>query len=131
LKRLSFGKHKRLISDKQFKAVMIHNIRVSNELLTLYIAENNCDYSRLGVSVGKSCGNAVARNKWKRLMREAFRQNQEQIPSGFDYIIMISYQWLKKLNQSVQTKEIVKQPSFEQVKASFLALVDAATRKMR
>lgn len=119
----SFGKDKKLVSDKQFKAVLDRNLRVSNAMLTLYMAENECGYPRLGVSVGRTCGNAVVRNRWKRLLREAFRQNQDKIPAGFDYLLMISYQWLKKTTK-------VEQPSFEQVKASFLALVNEAIDKI-
>ena len=123
----SFGKEKRLVSSKQFKAVLARNLRVSNAMLTLYMAENECGYPRLGVSIGRTCGNAVVRNRWKRLLREAFRQNQNKIPAGFDYLVMISYppRLLSK------TEAGVKQPTFEQVKASFLALVNEAVEKTR
>jgi ribonuclease P protein component len=126
----SFGKDKRLVCDKQFKAVLAHNLRVSDALLTLYMAENNRGYPRLGISVGRTCGNAVVRNRWKRLLREVFRQNQDQIPPGFDYLLMISLQWLKRAEQAAQTKKAVKMPTFEQVKASFLALVKGAVNKI-
>jgi ribonuclease P protein component len=119
MKRFSFPKNKRLISNSQFKAVLARGRRLNNGVLTLYMARNDCEYSRLGVSVGKSRGNAVVRNRLKRLMREAFRQNQEQIPSGFDYLLMISPRWPKKSN----VEKTPKGPTLEQIKASLLALV--------
>jgi ribonuclease P protein component len=122
MKRFSFPKNKRLISNSQFKDVLARGRRLSNGVLTLYMAENDFDYSRLGVSVGKSRGNAVIRNRFKRLMREAFRQNQEQIPSGFDYLLMISPRWPKKTN----VEKIFKIPTFEQVRTSFLALANSS-----
>jgi len=131
MKRFSFEKNKRLVSDKQFKAVLARNLRVSNGLLTLYMAENDCDYPRLGVSVSKSCGNAVVRNRLKRLLREAFRQSQDRIPAGFDYLLMISPKWSKKVNRSIDSKETMSQPTFEQVKASFLALVKAVEDRVK
>ncbi len=128
---LSFPKKKRLVSNRQFKAVLAHKLCVSDGLLTLYIAENNCGYARLGVSVGKSQGGAVVRNHLKRLLREAFRQNQGQIPAGFDYLLMISPDWPKKENMPAIAGKTVGQPTFEQVKASFLALVAAAVSRIK
>jgi ribonuclease P protein component len=119
MKRFSFPKEKRLINNSQFKAVLARGRRICNDVLTVYMAENDLEYSRLGVSIGKSHGNAVVRNRLKRLMREAFRQNQERIPAGFDYVLMISPRWPKKINGG-KTPNI---PTFEQVKTSLLALI--------
>jgi len=129
LKRLSFPKKKKLVNDRQFKAVLACGLRVNDELLTLFMAKNDCGCRRLGVSVGKSCGSAVVRNRLKRLLREAFRQSQDNIPDGFDYLIMISPQWLKKLDKSISPGKPARQPTFEQVKTSFLALVSVAVKK--
>lgn len=130
LKRLSFSKKKRLVSNKQFEAALAHNVRVADGLLVLYVAENDCGCPRLGVSVGKSCGGAVRRNRLKRLLREVFRLNQDRIPAGLDYLLMISPQWPKKEYKAAGAEKNLKQPTFEQVKASFLALVAAAENRL-
>jgi ribonuclease P protein component len=122
--RFSFPKKKRLVSNRQFKAVLAHGRRLGNGLLRLYMAENDCGYPRLGVSVSKSCGNAVVRNRLKRLLREAFRQSQDLIPAGFDYLLMISPRWLEKTG----TGKAARQPTFEQVKDSFLVLVNSSQK---
>ncbi len=81
----------------------------------LYLAKNELDYARLGVSVGKACGNAVVRNRLKRLFREVFRKNQTQIPAGFDYLIIVSAS--RKNNAKPSDFD------FKSVKMSFLKLV--------
>jgi ribonuclease P protein component len=121
MKHFSFPKNKRLISNRQFKAVMAKNRRLSNRVLVLYMAKNGLECSRLGVSVGKQRGNAVVRNRLKRLIREAFRKNQHQIPAGFDYVLMISPQWPRKSN----VEKSLGLPTFEQVEASLLALINS------
>jgi ribonuclease P protein component len=128
LKQLSLEKKKRLISNRQFKAVLNRSLCVSDGLLILYMAENNLDYPRLGVSVSKSCGNAVQRNRLKRLLREAFRQSQDRIPGGYDYLLMISSKGLK-LGKSMPSKRPINRIDFEQMKNSFLALVNKLQSK--
>ncbi|MHC4482379.1 MAG: ribonuclease P protein component [Planctomycetota bacterium] len=122
MKRFSFPKTKRLVSNRQFRTVLARNLRVSDGLLTLFMAENDCGHPRLGVSVGKSSGKAVVRNRLKRLVREAFRQSQNQIPAGFDYLLMIAPQRSKDCQLSNVNGQLVK--------ASFLALVADAISKI-
>ncbi len=126
MKRFTFAKNKRLVRNSQFKDVLGRGLRVSDGVLTLYMARNDCGYPRLGVSVGKFWGNAVVRNRLKRLLREAFRQSQDQIPAGFDYLLMISRSWGK--SDKSGSREAVKQLTFEQVRASLLALVNQVRR---
>lgn len=124
MRRFSLGKNKRLAGSKAFKAVLAGRLRFSNELLTLYMAQNNCGYPRVGICVGKSLGKAVLRNRLKRLLREAFRRSQEQIPAGFDYVVMFSH----RLSES---SESAKQAiTSEQIKSALLSLVSNASKKI-
>lgn len=122
MKRYSLPKTKRLVSNKQFKAILKRNLRGSNDVLSVFMCENGLGRPRLGVSVGKSCGNAVMRNRLKRLLREAFRRSQDQIPTGFDYLLMISPRWSKELNKSTEGKKALRQVNFEQIRCSLLHL---------
>jgi ribonuclease P protein component len=44
--------------------------------------------ARLGVSVGRRVGAAVARNGVKRLLREAFWSLADSLPAGHDYVVV-------------------------------------------
>ena len=78
------------MSNSLIKAVLKRRLRYRDGLLVLYMAENTLGYPRLGVSVGRSSGKAVVRNRIKRLLRNAFRQDQDWIPADFDYVLMIA-----------------------------------------
>jgi ribonuclease P protein component len=128
MKRLSFPKKRRLVSNRQFKAVLDHGRRAGNRLLTVYMAPNTCGYPRLGVSVGKLSGPAVVRNRLKRLLREAFRQSQDRIPRDFDYVLMIAPPISRRLKHPAERAETLACLSFQQVQDAFLALVRSRDR---
>jgi ribonuclease P protein component len=126
LKLFAFPKTSRLVRNSEFKAVLARNLRASNGLFTLFVAENQRGLPRLGVSVSKSCGGAVVRNRLKRLAREAFRRCQSQIPSGFDYLLMISAKRSKESGKKHDDKQLPKNLTLEQVNTSFLKLAAVA-----
>jgi len=128
LKRLSFPKKRRLVSNHQFKAVLDRRCRASDALLALWMATNECGHPRLGVSVGKSCGNAVVRNRLKRLLREAFRQSQDQIPQSFDYVLMMAPATTRRLRHPEHGSATLAAVTFERARDSFLALVETLSK---
>jgi len=56
--------------------------------LVLCALPNGRDHSRFGFAVGRRVGKAVARNRAKRLMREATRLRQDRIAPGWDLVFI-------------------------------------------
>lgn len=70
----------RLAHDAEFQAVFDARVKKSAGGLTVFARPNGRPYPRLGLSIGKQVGGAVDRNRAKRLIREAFRGLQGQVP---------------------------------------------------
>lgn len=83
---LRFRSPQRLRHRTEFERVYDRRRSVSDHLLVLYGCENGLGWARLGLSVGRKVGGAVRRNRVKRLIREAFRLTQHQLPPGIDLI---------------------------------------------
>jgi ribonuclease P protein component len=54
----------------------------------LYVAPNELDVSRVGITVSGRVGNAVVRNRVRRRLREALRARLERIGPGYDVLVI-------------------------------------------
>ena len=54
----------------------------------IYVRPNGRPYNRLGITAGKKVGNAVCRNRAKRLIRLAYREAEAELPVGMDIVIV-------------------------------------------
>jgi len=135
MKRFSLAKSKRLVTSTQFGAVVARKQRFTDGLFVLYVAENDCKISRLGIAINKSIGSAVVRNRLKRLIREVFRINQHDIPQGFDYLFTFSSHWQDKLSKYTVSDEIISKSikglGLEQVRNSMINLIAKAFKKTK
>lgn len=82
-------KARRLAHDLQFKAVYAARMRRDAGFIVVHVAANGLNRSRLGLAVGRRAGNAVMRNRLKRLVREAFRLSRDEIPAGLDIVVSV------------------------------------------
>ncbi len=76
-----FPRASRLTAKPQFDATHRQGRRASDALFLVITRPNELGYARLGLAVGvRAAGNAVQRNRLKRLVRESFRHRQQDLP---------------------------------------------------
>ncbi len=111
-----FPKEKRLRKTAEFRRVYEYRQSYSDPILIVYLFPNDREHSRLGLSVSRKIGNAVARNRWKRRLREVFRRLQNELPRGFDIVVL--------------PRPGIAEPPFETLIRSFRNLVSRTARKI-
>jgi ribonuclease P protein component len=92
---------KRLTKPEQYTSVYDAGITQVDRFLVLKAKPNHLEFSRFGISVSKKVGNAVIRNRVKRILREILRLVAKK--PGWDIVIIArlpsaksKYQVLKK-----------------------------------
>jgi ribonuclease P protein component len=88
-RRYTFGPSRRLHGSRAFEAVYAARVKKHQGPLTVFGKPNELGHARLGLSVPRRVGNAVVRNRVKRLLREAFRLSQHDWPRGYDVIVTV------------------------------------------
>ena len=89
MERTRFRPHERIRSNDDFRRAFERKRSASDDVLIVYAAENGLEHVRLGISVGKrKIRKAHDRNRFKRLVREAFRLNKCDLPPGVDFVVV-------------------------------------------
>lgn len=88
-RRYTLPRSSRLKSDRLIRAVTRNGIRESRGPLLVQAIVNGLTRCRLALRTVRVVGNAVRRNRVRRMLREAFRLMQHDLPRGYDVLVTI------------------------------------------
>ena len=91
--RLTFSRNQRLRGQNSFKTVLEGRARVDSGAISVHALPSTLAATRIGISIGRRVGSAAARNRIKRLLREAYRLSQHELPrespAPYDIVVVV------------------------------------------
>lgn len=85
-----FKKEDRIVRTEDFKRTMEKGAKLrSSHFIVFCFRRDGNGGARLGLSVSRKVGNAVCRNRWKRLIREVFRRKIRFMIPETDIVVMV------------------------------------------
>jgi ribonuclease P protein component len=120
MKPHGFPKSGRLLTPREFDRVFSRRCAMSDERIVLHATLGISEEPRLGLVVSRKVGNAVERNRWKRILREAFRLTRDELPN-LDFAVIPRSRELPTLAEL--------QDSFRKLSAGLARRLGAASKE--
>lgn len=88
MKRYKLVKRIFLKKNRDFQRVYQKGMSYANHMMVLYLLQQKTKQKKVGFAAGKRLGNAVIRNRVKRLLREVYRLNQHRLIDGIELLLV-------------------------------------------
>ncbi|MBE6795878.1 MAG: ribonuclease P protein component [Ruminococcaceae bacterium] len=74
--------------NPDFRRLYNRGKAVTDPALVIYYSKNRAGICRIGITTSKKIGNAVERNRSRRVIKEAFRKVASQVAPGYDFVFV-------------------------------------------
>lgn len=74
--------------NKEFRRLYGRGKSAVSPVLVVYALKTRREYCRIGITTGKKVGNAVKRNRARRVIRAAWRAILPEIAGGYDIVFV-------------------------------------------
>jgi ribonuclease P protein component len=74
--------------NKDFRRIYARGKSFVSPVIVTYVLKNRSKDVRIGITTSKKTGNAVKRNRSRRVIREAFRVLAPKVQPGYDFIFV-------------------------------------------
>lgn len=93
---------------------------IVSKAVVIYFKPNGLSCNRFGITAGKKVGNAVMRNRAKRIIRQAYRENEILFPLGID-IVFVARRHAAEIKEDFLSSYI-REHALEQIEAQLASL---------
>jgi ribonuclease P protein component len=90
------------LKNRDFQTVYERGVSFANRNLVMYVLPNSSEENRIGISVSKKVGNSVVRHRVKRIIRESYRLNGDNVITGLDIVIIARKEAKSKSYQELE-----------------------------
>lgn len=106
--------------NKDFLNLYRKGKSIVSKAVVIYVRPNGLPCNRFGITAGKKVGNAVMRNRAKRIIRQAYRENELLFPLGID-IVFVARRYAAEVKEDYLSS-FIKKHAVEQIESHLASL---------